>query len=253
MTPLLRKRTLAFAALAEFGVGLLLLLDPSLVAQLLLGSPTTGLASVLGRCFGTALVALGIACWPQASALPPGGSPRWAMAVYNVLVALYLGYLARPRSRTVRCYGPRSRCMQGSPPSCCGRVGGRRTGTAPASAPTIPDHSSSVAGSPCASATAALPSSPSLSPASPRVAARSPRALRPLRLDKRLLGMARAELDARSPGRRQGVVAQRGAGRSDIALQRGHRERVESFDKPFSSSSVKGSMGWSDVFVHSRG
>jgi len=93
MTPLVRRRTLAFAALAEFGTGLALVVDPSIVVQLLLGELVVGLAQVLGRCFGVALLALGIACWPQASDKAPAVAPRLGMAVYNVLVALYLGYL----------------------------------------------------------------------------------------------------------------------------------------------------------------
>jgi hypothetical protein len=93
MTPLFRQRILIFAALAEFATGVVLVVDPSIVVKLLLGEPVVGLALVLGRCFGGALVALGIACWPQATDKAPGVAPRLGMAAYNVLVALYLGYL----------------------------------------------------------------------------------------------------------------------------------------------------------------
>jgi O-antigen ligase len=93
MTPLLRHRILSFAALAELGIGLVLVVEPSVIVRLLLGEPIVGLAAVLGRCFGVALVALGIACWPQASSDSSSAMPRLGMAVYNALVTLYLGYL----------------------------------------------------------------------------------------------------------------------------------------------------------------
>jgi len=89
MTLLFRHRILIFSALAEFGTGLALVVEPSIIVQLLLGESIVGLAAVLGRCFGVALVALGVAAWPQ----PPAAMPRLGMAVYNVLVTLYLGYL----------------------------------------------------------------------------------------------------------------------------------------------------------------
>jgi len=93
MTPTMRHHVLLFAALAEIGTGLALLADPALVVRLLLGEPLAGVAAILGRCFGVALVGLGMACWPQASRIPLGVAPRVGMAVYNALIALYLAYL----------------------------------------------------------------------------------------------------------------------------------------------------------------
>jgi hypothetical protein len=85
---------LAFAALVEAATGLALLADPALVALLLLGAEPTGIGAPLGRCFGIALLALGLACWP-APAQDPGGSAAWrAMLAYNALIALYLPYVA---------------------------------------------------------------------------------------------------------------------------------------------------------------
>src|SRR4051812_10813720 len=85
---------LAFASLVEVATGLVLLADPALVALLLLGAEPTGIGAPLARCFGIALLALGLACWPT-PAQDPGGSAAWrAMIAYNALIALYLPYLA---------------------------------------------------------------------------------------------------------------------------------------------------------------
>jgi hypothetical protein len=83
-------RILAFAAVLEFGTGLILLLDPALVATLLLGAELSGVGVMVGRCFGIALLALGMACWPGAGS----GPSAWrAMLAYNILIAVYLSYL----------------------------------------------------------------------------------------------------------------------------------------------------------------
>jgi hypothetical protein len=86
--------TLAFACVIEAATGLALLADPVLVALLLLGAEPAGIGTPLARCFGIALLALGLACWPA-----PGnetrGAPAWrGMLLYNALIALFLPYLA---------------------------------------------------------------------------------------------------------------------------------------------------------------
>ena len=79
------KKVLIFAAIGEAATGLALLIVPSLVGQLLLGEPLTGVAIPIARVAGIALIALGIACWP--------GSPIVGMLTYSILVTLYLVYL----------------------------------------------------------------------------------------------------------------------------------------------------------------
>ena len=86
-------KILTFAAVVEIGAGLALLIDPAIVGRLLLGAETAGAGTVLGRCFGIALVALGRACWPSGESAERGASAFRAMLVYNVLIAAYLGYL----------------------------------------------------------------------------------------------------------------------------------------------------------------
>lgn len=78
------KNALIVSAVAELATGLGLLIAPSLVAHLLLGEELTGVAIVVARVTGIALIGLGIACWP--------GPPLVGMLTYSVLVTLCLGY-----------------------------------------------------------------------------------------------------------------------------------------------------------------
>jgi hypothetical protein len=79
------KRVLAFAAVSEAGMGLALLIVPSLVGWLLLGEELTGSAIPLARVAGIALIGLGVACWP--------GPPLAGMLIYSAAVGLYLAYV----------------------------------------------------------------------------------------------------------------------------------------------------------------
>lgn len=79
------KKALVLAAVAEAATGLALLVAPSLVGWLLLGDELTGVAIVVGRVTGIALIGLAVACWP--------GPPQVGMLVYTVPVAVYLAYL----------------------------------------------------------------------------------------------------------------------------------------------------------------
>jgi len=84
---------LAFAAIVEVGTGLALMIDPTLFVWLLMGADVVGVGIVLGRCFGIALVALGLACWPSGQRAVIKSSAFRAMLTYNALIALYLAYL----------------------------------------------------------------------------------------------------------------------------------------------------------------
>ena len=79
------KGVLVFAAISEAATGLALLIVPSLVGQLLLGTELTGIAATVARVAGIALIALGVACWP--------GPPRVGMLIYSAAVTLYLAYV----------------------------------------------------------------------------------------------------------------------------------------------------------------
>ena len=78
------RGVLAFAAVGEAAMGLALLIVPSVVGQLLLGSDLTGIAMTVARLTGIALIGLGVACWP--------GPPRLGMLIYSVAVTLYLAW-----------------------------------------------------------------------------------------------------------------------------------------------------------------
>src|SRR5262249_14170375 len=73
-------------ACIEVLTGLALLIVPSRVGLLLFGEELNGIAILIARMTGIALVALGVACWP-------GLTPLVGMLIYGALVALYLAYV----------------------------------------------------------------------------------------------------------------------------------------------------------------
>jgi len=79
------KKALVIAAITETATGLALIVAPSLVGELLLGTALTGIAATIGRVAGIALIGLGVAYWP--------GPPIVGMLIYSAVVALYLAYL----------------------------------------------------------------------------------------------------------------------------------------------------------------
>ena len=84
------RKVLVFAAIVEIATGLALIVDPAIVARLLLGAELSGVGTAVGRCFGFALVGLALACWPGRH--KPGLPALRGMLTYNALIALYLGY-----------------------------------------------------------------------------------------------------------------------------------------------------------------
>jgi hypothetical protein len=91
-SPTAMRRILAFSAFVEAGTGVALLVAPALVLPLLIGSAAAEAWLPLGRCFGIALLALAVACWPART--PGGGLPAFrGLLSYNLLVALYLATL----------------------------------------------------------------------------------------------------------------------------------------------------------------
>jgi hypothetical protein len=80
------KKVLVLAAVSEAATGLALLIVPSLVGRLLLGTELTGVAIPVARVTGIALVALAVACWP-------GATPLCGMLTYNALATAFFAYL----------------------------------------------------------------------------------------------------------------------------------------------------------------
>lgn len=90
----LQDRALAFASVLEIGTGFITMLDPAVVARLLLGADLAGAGVMVGRCFGIALFAQGLACWPSRAAHTGSRLPAFrSMLSYNILISLYLAYL----------------------------------------------------------------------------------------------------------------------------------------------------------------
>ena len=80
------KAVLKLAAAAEAATGVILVAFPPIVVSLLFGAGVAGLAEVVSRFAGLALIGLGVSCWPGAS----GRSTLNGMLVYGTLAALYL-------------------------------------------------------------------------------------------------------------------------------------------------------------------
>lgn len=88
-----QARILGFAAVVEIGTGTAFTADPSLVVALLLGEGVSGAGMLVARCFGIALIALGLACWPNRNRNGSVTSAFRGMLAYNALIALYLACL----------------------------------------------------------------------------------------------------------------------------------------------------------------
>ena len=88
------RKLLAFSCLAEIGTALAVLVVPRAVVRLLLGEDLAEVGIPVARCFGVTLLALGLACWPDAANVR-GDSPAFrGMLLYNALIALFLAYLS---------------------------------------------------------------------------------------------------------------------------------------------------------------
>lgn len=78
-------KLLALCGLAEAATGVTMLVAPSLVARLLLGTELDGVAIPVARMTGIALVAVGVGC--------SLGSVWLVMWIYTALASVYLAYL----------------------------------------------------------------------------------------------------------------------------------------------------------------
>ena len=84
-----RPQGLGVAAVFEVLTGVALLLVPTIVVRLLLGSTPGGEAVVIARGGGISLLALGIACWPVGA----GSLNLLGMLTYTALVGVFLASL----------------------------------------------------------------------------------------------------------------------------------------------------------------
>ena len=87
-----RQKLLTFASVAEAATGVIVIIAPALVVKLLVGLDISADGTLLGRCFGIALLALAVACWPGSSEGVTSSAFR-GMLIYNALITAFLGYL----------------------------------------------------------------------------------------------------------------------------------------------------------------
>ena len=92
MSLALTRRLLAFTSVVEIGTGVIVSIVPALVVKLLVGLDISADGTLLARCFGIALVALSLACWPG-TRVDGDSSAFRGMLMYNAAIALYVGYL----------------------------------------------------------------------------------------------------------------------------------------------------------------
>jgi hypothetical protein len=89
----LLRKVLVFSGATEIGTGVAFMAVPAIVVTLLLGADVAGVGVLLGRCFGVALLALGVACWPSRNPAESSQPAFRAMLIYNVVIAAYLAWL----------------------------------------------------------------------------------------------------------------------------------------------------------------
>jgi hypothetical protein len=86
-------RWLAITSVVEAGAGLVLMVSPSLFIWFLLGAELSEPGRALGRFAGSALLSLGLACWPGVRGEEPTAAALRAMLMYSLLTTIYLLYL----------------------------------------------------------------------------------------------------------------------------------------------------------------
>jgi hypothetical protein len=89
---------LRLVAILEGATGIALTINPDLVTRWLFGGGLSGAGLALSRVAGFALLALGLACWPDreigsARTRTGGMLPIGALFTYSLLAGIYLAYL----------------------------------------------------------------------------------------------------------------------------------------------------------------
>jgi hypothetical protein len=80
------------AAALEVTTGCVFIAAPTLVVQLLIGASLSSGGIAIARVGGCGLLSLGLACWPSRNGVTAQAVS--ALFTYNLLTALYLGYLS---------------------------------------------------------------------------------------------------------------------------------------------------------------
>jgi hypothetical protein len=85
---------IAVIAVVEIATAFVLLIDPAVLVELLFGVSPDAMARIVARCFGLAVLALAISCWPERASGLSGPRAFEGMLLYNALIALFLVYLS---------------------------------------------------------------------------------------------------------------------------------------------------------------
>lgn len=83
------RNVLIAAAVVEVLTGLILIVYPAIVIQLLFGSRIAGVSVLISRLAGIALIALAVACWPAGNML----RGFFGMLTYGLFAMLFLAYV----------------------------------------------------------------------------------------------------------------------------------------------------------------
>jgi len=84
------RRLLMVGAAGEAATGLVVMVAPAVFVRWLLGADLSGVGVVVGRLSGIALLALGMACWPDPRSSSGDGTAIRALFTYGLLATLYL-------------------------------------------------------------------------------------------------------------------------------------------------------------------
>jgi hypothetical protein len=87
------RNIVALSAALEALTGLVAIIVPAVLVQLLLASPLPAPGSVIARLAGFALIGLGVACWPRPSQASPARPAVCGLLTYNALVAIFFLYI----------------------------------------------------------------------------------------------------------------------------------------------------------------
>lgn len=82
---------MVLSAAIEMATGVAFMVVPGLAGRALLGQGLSAPGVAIARVAGLGLLSLGLACWPGEADITP--QTARALFVYNLLAALYLGYL----------------------------------------------------------------------------------------------------------------------------------------------------------------
>lgn len=85
------KKLVMVSAAIEVVTGIALVVDPGFVVRVLLGTDLLGGGIAVSRVAGSALLSLGLACWPSEGDLTEHSI--WALFTYNLLIGIYSAYL----------------------------------------------------------------------------------------------------------------------------------------------------------------